>query len=94
MKKHSLSILFLLFVMNLCSQNKHTISGYITDMNNGESIVGVNIYCEELNAGVTSNTFGFYSLTLPEGMYNISYSFLGYKTENKNPVLEIDNNFS
>ena len=35
------------------------------DINNGESIVGVNIYCKELNLGVTSNTYGFYSLTLP-----------------------------
>ena len=61
-----------------------TISGYITDLNSGESIVGANIYCQDLNLGVTSNTYGFYSLTLPEGTYNILYSFIGYKTENKN----------
>jgi len=79
------SIFLLVFIFtNVFAQNKHTISGYITDANNGESIVGANIYCKELNLGVTSNTYGFYSLTLPEGTYDISYSFIGYKTENKN----------
>ena len=84
MKVSSIVIIFLLLITSVFGQDKHTISGYITDVNNGESIVGVNIYCEELNLGVTSNTYGFYSLTLPEGTYDISYSFIGYKTENKN----------
>ena len=58
--------LFLLFVnaFSLSAQDKYTISGYITDKSNGESIVGANIYCEELSVGVSSNTYGFYSLTL------------------------------
>ena len=65
MKNSFFSIIFLLFVTNILAQNKHTISGYITDENNGESIVGANIFCKELNLGVSSNTYGFYSLTLP-----------------------------
>ena len=84
MKKYLLTAILILFITNVFGQNKHTISGYITDKNNGESIVGVNIYCKKLNLGVTSNAYGFYSLTLPEGAYDISYSFIGYKTENKN----------
>ena len=76
-------IVFLLFCTNIFAQNNHTISGFITDINNGESIVGANIYCRELNLGVTSNTYGFYSLTLPEGLHEISFSFIGYKTETK-----------
>ena len=67
----------------LLAQEKYTISGFITDINNGESIVGANIYCKNLNLGVTSNTYGFYSLTLPNGTYEISYSFIGYNSENK-----------
>lgn len=84
MKNYLFTIICFLLITSVFGQNKHTISGYITDVNNGESIVGVNIYCEELNLGVTSNTYGFYSLTLPAGTYDISYSFIGYKTENKN----------
>ena len=84
MKNYLIISIFLLVFTSVFGQNKHTISGYITDVNNGESIVGANVYCKELNLGVTSNTYGFYSLTLPAGRYDISYSFIGYKTENKN----------
>ena len=84
MRNYLSLFIFLLFITSVFGQDKHTISGYITDKNNGESIVGANIYCTELDLGVTSNTYGFYSLTLPSGTYNISYSFIGYQTENKN----------
>ena len=84
MRNYLSLFIFLLFITSVFGQDKHTISGYITDKNNGESIVGANIYCKELNLGVTSNTYGFYSLTLPSGTYNISYTFIGYQTENKN----------
>ena len=83
MIKYLFALFFILVGINVLAQEKHTISGYITDINNGESIVGANIYCKDLGVGVTSNTYGFYSLTLPEGLYNISYSFIGYKTEKK-----------
>ena len=90
MRKISIIIILLSILTNSYAQQKHTISGYITDKNNGESVVGVNIYSKVLNLGVTSNTYGFYSLTLPSGTYDISYSFIGYKTENKNfPLIEI-----
>ena len=62
------------------SQKKYTISGYISDKNNGETIVA-NIYSSSNGKGVSSNTYGFYSLTLVEGLYEINYTFLGYKTE-------------
>ena len=66
------------------AQKKYTISGYITDKNNGESIVGANVYCTALNLGVTSNTYGFYSLTLPQAIYDISFTFIGYQNQVKN----------
>ena len=84
MRKLFLTILCLLYFFDVYSQEKYTISGYITDKKNGESVVGANIYCKQLNLGVTSNTYGFYSLTLPKGNYNISYSFIGYQNENLN----------
>ena len=79
MKKNLLFIFFSFTSVFIYSQNKHTISGYITDKRSGETIVGANIYCTELNQGVTSNVYGFYSLTLPEGTYNISFSFIGFE---------------
>ena len=78
------TILILLIATNSYAQKKYTISGYITDKNNGESIVGVNIYCADLSLGVTSNTYGFYSLTLPEGIYEVSFTFIGYQNQVRN----------
>ncbi|MGC6429317.1 MAG: TonB-dependent receptor [Flavobacteriales bacterium] len=73
--------LFSFFLITNSFAQQNTLSGFITDISNGESIVGANIYCSELSLGTTANTYGFYSLTLPKGSYEISYSFLGYKTK-------------
>ena len=81
MKKIFTLLMLLAIVTNIYAQNKYTISGYITDKSNGESIVGANIYCTALNLGVTSNTYGFYSLTIPEAIYDISFTFIGYQKQ-------------
>lgn len=57
-----------------------TISGYITDHANGESLIGVNVLVAATNKGVVTNNYGFYSLTLPNGNYNISLSYIGYES--------------
>jgi hypothetical protein len=57
---------------------KFTISGYIRDKSSGEAIIGANIYDPESFQGTTSNSYGFYSLSLPEGEYRITNSFVGY----------------
>ena len=69
------------------SQQKYTISGYIKDQRTGETLIGANIVNKtDLNIGASSNTYGFYSLTLPEGNYVLIYSYLGYN----NQAFEID----
>ena len=88
MKKCITIHILLFFVINLSSQSKYTISGYITDKNNGESIIGANIYSKLTGKGVTSNTYGFYSLTIGEGEQEIVYSFIGYKTISKSLNLQ------
>ncbi len=57
---------------------KFTISGYIRDKSSGEAIIGANVYDQASFQGTTSNSYGFYSLSLPEGDYNITNSFVGY----------------
>jgi len=84
MKKIFTILILLAIVTSSYAQKKYTISGYVTDKNNGESIVGANIYSKALNLGVTSNTYGFYSLTLPQGIYDLSFTFIGYQNQVKN----------
>ena len=60
------------------SDEKITISGYITDLQSGESLVSSNVYLYDKTAGTVSNEYGFYSFTLPKGVQRIYYSYLGY----------------
>ena len=66
MKKIFIILILLSILTSSYAQQKYTISGYITDKNNGESIIGANIYSKLTGKGVTSNTYGFYSLTIEE----------------------------
>jgi hypothetical protein len=62
------------------SQNKYTISGQIKDASSGEALIGASVYVEKLKAGCSSNTYGFYSLTLPEGSHDIAIRMMGYSS--------------
>ena len=86
-KIHVIFLLMLLSAMSLNAQ-VFTVSGSITDNSNGEDLIGVNIAVKEFpTTGVSTNTFGFYSLTLPEGTYTFYFSYLGYKTITKKILL-------
>ena len=60
---------------------KYTVSGYITDSISSETLIGANILESSHHAGTSTNPFGFYSLTLPEGEAGLSFSYLGYETK-------------
>ena len=59
---------------------KYTISGYVREKGSQELLIGVSIYIPALQAGVTTNNYGFYSLTLPvTDTIEFHISLLGYK---------------
>jgi len=60
---------------------RYTISGHIRDYNSGELLPGATIFVRELKTGSVSNSYGFYSLTLPKGSYHLVYSFVGYQSQ-------------
>lgn len=73
-----LSLFLLLTSAQLVAQ-KYTISGYVEDAATGERMVGVNVVAKELSLGTTTNTFGFYSITLPASSFQLELSFIGYQ---------------
>jgi hypothetical protein len=77
------------------AKQKFTLSGTITDENSNETLIGVNISIPELKTGVTTNEYGFYSLTLPKGIYKFQITYLGYRSieETVNLSQNIKNNF-
>lgn len=62
------------------SQEKFTLSGTISDKKNNETLIGVNINIVGTTIYTTSNEYGFYSLTLPKGDYEISISYISFET--------------
>ncbi|NDP27834.1 MAG: TonB-dependent receptor [Flavobacterium sp.] len=68
-----------LFSLNTFSQEKFTISGAITDADSNETLIGVNVSIPELKTGVTTNEYGFYSITLPKGNYTLVITYLGFQ---------------
>lgn len=72
------------------SQNTYTISGYVMEASSGEHLPGVSIYVPNLKTGTVSNTYGFYSLTIPKGKHTLTYFYVGYKEESKNLQLLAD----
>jgi hypothetical protein len=63
------------------SKKKVTINGYIKDSYSGETLIGATLSVKGNTKGVPSNSFGYYSLTLNEGNYEITCSFIGYQSE-------------
>jgi hypothetical protein len=80
-KLKKLVLLFALFLsLSALGQEKYTISGTVYDQSSNETLIGVSIYFPELKSGTSTNEYGFYSITIPEGKHKISISYLGYKT--------------
>ncbi|NII29473.1 TonB-dependent receptor [Pseudoflavitalea sp. X16] len=78
-KKIAITNLLILFSTMLLAQQKFTISGTIRDKKNGETVIGASVYVKDnMRAGVITNSYGFYSITLPKGEYTLVVSHTGF----------------
>jgi hypothetical protein len=81
--------------MLLIAQTRHAISGTIRDSTSGETLIGASIQLiEKTHSSVLSNSYGFYSLTAPEGNYRLVVSFAGYQSDTIYVTLNHDVNLS
>ena len=82
-------IFFFIFLIPIVafSQEKITLSGTVYDNSNNETLIGVSIFFSEINAGTSTNEYGFYSITIPKGTYKIQISSLGFNTISETIVL-------
>jgi hypothetical protein len=79
-KKIIFLFVLLLSTLHSFSQEKFTLSGIISDSNSNETLIGVNILIPELKTGVTTNEYGFYSITVPKGIYKVQITYLSFQT--------------
>jgi len=81
MPKPLLLFLFLLTALSSFAQKKFIMSGTIKDEVTGETLIGATVRIKELpQSGTTTNSYGFYSLSAPEGGYTLLFTYVGYKT--------------
>jgi len=93
-------LLPLLLLTTILQAQDITLSGYIKDAANGEALIGATVYIPTLKQGTASNSYGFYSLTVPKGTYRLTVSYIGYITteetveanENQNITFSLKDN--
>jgi len=78
MKKFAFASLLIFISMSLQAQ-RYTIRGTVEDKLTGEKLISSNVYDALSLKGITTNAFGFYSLTLPAGKLKLTYSYIGYQ---------------
>lgn len=77
---------FLLAMIFACSfiakaQSKFSVSGYVKDAANGETLIGAIVSVPEQKAGNATNGYGYYTVNLPAGQHRLKVSYLGYLTK-------------
>ena len=72
-------VVFLLVACAGYAQRGYTVSGYVTDRESGERLIGAAVYDTVTHQGTVTNTAGFYTLTLPQGKQAaLVASYVGY----------------
>ena len=71
-----LLVFYLLISIPVSAQKKFTVSGNVKDAATGEILIGATITLNKTST--SSNNYGFYSLTAPEGSYILSVTYVGY----------------
>jgi len=87
---------FLLFAFLLLSatpavfaQNRATISGYVRDAASGEALIGATVVDVRSKKGTVTNTYGYYSITLPAGdSVRLLVTYIGYKPQGYDLLLQ------
>lgn len=75
----------------LFAQGKYTLSGYVKDAGTGEDMIGANVYLQsDPTTGTSTNGYGFFSMTLPEGDYKVVFSYIGYDNRVEDVALHND----
>ncbi|TDE12465.1 TonB-dependent receptor [Dyadobacter psychrotolerans] len=92
--KKFITLMLLLCSVSAYAQDKHTVSGFVKDVSNGEGLIGVSVYVREAETGVVTNPYGFYSITLPSGSYTLVYTYIGYQKTTKTVILDADKTVS
>lgn len=81
-KKSIVAVFFLFSTVLLQAQQKYTVSGTVKQKSSGETLSGASVVVVEMpDVGVTTNEYGFFSLSLPKGNYTLRISHVGFEQD-------------
>ncbi len=83
MKKQHLTCFLFLLLTGIVQAQHHTISGFITNGKNGETLINSSVFEKNNQQGSVSNSYGFYSITVPSGAVHLVYSYVGYALQSR-----------
>lgn len=72
------------------SPGKYIVKGFVVDHSSKERLIGANIYEANLLIGSASNSFGFFSISLPSGKTHLKCSYVGYQAYEEEFDLKCD----
>jgi hypothetical protein len=75
----TLALFVLVTLCSDCLAQSFTINGYVRDAASGESLIAASVYDRKTSSGTSTNTFGFYSLTLRQNAVDLTFSYVGYQ---------------
>lgn len=74
-------IALLVFANNVCAQTGFIVKGKVTSMATGAGLVAASVFALNTTLGVATAADGSFSLSLPNGGYDVAVSYTGYQTE-------------
>jgi len=84
----SRTIIYIIIICNIIlSQN--TISGFITDKESGEALIGASVFIKESNQGMASEKNGYYYIKIDDKNKNVTIivQYIGYEPFQKKIIL-------
>jgi len=89
MKTGLVCVLFFFSVTSV-AQNKFTVNGYVRDSASGETVISATVSINNLSRAVATNQYGFYSITLDSGSYELTVSHVSFQSKQYNISLSED----
>lgn len=84
MNKLFFFIILFVITTNLSYTQNYTVSGYVTINISGETLINSTVFDKKSGSGTVSNSYGFYSITLPKGEVDLNFSYVGLAAQSHN----------
>jgi CarboxypepD_reg-like domain/TonB-dependent Receptor Plug Domain len=79
--KNLLIVFAILFSGSIIAQQTFTLSGYVLDSKSGENLPNATILLVGTEKSVSTNNFGFYSITVPQSKVTLKVNYVGFETK-------------